>query len=174
MKKHIGLWLTVTMLLSFSLCFYACGSESRHIEDSNGESKELAVITDADIQSGSYRCIQRDTSSSSKGRGASGAYGIYRDKDNDYSRIAAKRFSGIQIANVCKGTGADVIYTVESTVSQGNFKIVITDEDYQILQAVPLDEKATVTVPTEKGKLYFVTYAGESAEIKVELWRTIK
>lgn len=169
MKKQIALCLAFILLLACVFCFSSCS----HIEDSNGESKELAVITDADIQSRSYGSVSTMSSSSSRGYKASGVTGGYKEKDNTYSRLTAKKFSGVQIANVCKGNGSDVTYIIESAVTAGNFKIVIMDDDNQIFHVVPIDEKATVTIPTEAGKLYFVTYAGESAQFKVELWRTM-
>ncbi len=174
MKKHIARCLAVTMLLSYSLCFSACALRaSTQIEDTNGDSKELAVITDADIQGGTYGCTMLVASTSSEGHNTSGVVGGHKEKDNDHNRLTVKKFSGIYVANVCRGNGSEVTYIIESTVTSGNFKIVILDEDHQILQVVPIDEKATVTIPTEKGKLYSVTIVGESAEIKVELWRSM-
>ena len=174
MKKTVALWLAAVMLCSLLPSLAACTVTGGHIEDSNGDSKELAVITDADIQNGTYGSVCLMTSTYREGYKDSGVTGGYKEEDNTHNRLTVKKFSGIQIANVCKGNGSDVTYTIESTVSSGNFKIVIMDEENQILHVVPIDEKATVTVPTEKGKLYFVTYAGESAEIKVELWRAME
>lgn len=176
MKRILTAILVAAMMLSSVFCLSACALLSggtKHIEDSNGESKELAVITDSDIQEGAYGSLFFMSSHESKGHNTSGVRGKYEDEDNDYSRLSAKKFSGIKTANVCKGTGADVTFTVEATVTNGNFKIVIMDEDNQILHVVPIDEKTTVTVSTEADKLYFVKYVGESAEINVELWRSM-
>ena len=147
---------------------------NRQIEDVNGDSKELAVFTDEDIQADDYGCVTYMSGWSSSGVNTSGVSGIYEDDDNDYSRFTAKKMSGIATVNAYLGDGNDVTYTVESTVSSGNFKIVITDEDGKIIQTVPIDQKATVTISAQAGKLYFVKYVGESAEIQVELWRTVK
>lgn len=171
-KKTLSAFLAILCLMGTSLTSCALVT-STQIEDTNGDSKELAVITDSDIQDGTYGSTMLVSSTYSEGHNTSGVVGKHKEEDNDHNRLTVKKFSGIQIANVCKGNGSDVTYTLESTVSSGNFKIVIMDEEHQILHVVPIDEKATVTVPTEKGKLYFVAYAGESAEIKVELWRTI-
>ena len=170
--KTLFTFLAILCLLSATLSSCAL-AESAHIEDTNGDAKELAVITDAEIQSGAYNNTKYMSSSYVERKTPSGVTGGYRDEDTNYSRLTAKKFSGIQLINVCKGNGADVTYTIDSTVSSGNFKIVVMDETHQILKAVPIDEKTTVTIPTEKGKLYFVAIAGESAEIKVELWRSM-
>lgn len=151
----------------------SCAMSGGHIEDTNGDSKELAVITDSDIQDNTYSSVMSMSSTYSEGYNTSGVIGQYREEDDNHSRLSAKKFSGVRVANVCRGNGKEVTYTIESTVSSGNFKIVILDEDHQILEVVPIDEKATVKISTEAGNLYFVTYAGESAEIKVELWRTM-
>ena len=170
--KTIFAFLAILCLLSATLSSCALAT-STQIEDTNGDAKELAVITDADIQDGTYGSTMLVSSTYSEGHNTSGVVGGNKDKDNSYNRLSVKKFSGILTVNVCKGNGADVTYTIESTVSSGNFKMVIMDEDHQILHVVPIDEKATVTIPTEKGKLYFVTIAGESAEIKVELRRSM-
>ena len=108
---------------------------------------------------------------STTGSKASGVRGDYEEYDNENSRFTAKKMSGIGTVNAYLGNGADVTYVFESTVSRGNFRIVITDEDGKIIQTVPIDQKATVTISTQADKLYFVKYVGESVEIQVEMWR---
>ena len=142
------------------------------IEDVNGDSKELAVITDGDIEAHEYGCVTYMSGWTASGENTSGVRGIHEDDDNDYSLFTAKKMSGIGTVNAYLGNGDDVTYVFESTVSSGNFKIVITDEDGKILQTAPIDRKTTVTVSTQAGKLYFVKYVGESAELRVEMWRT--
>ena len=145
----------------------------KQIEDVNGDSKEPAVITDRDILEDSFGCVSYMISYSAEGKNASGVDDFrYEECDNRYSRLSIKKMSGIHIENVYLGNGLDVTYTIDSTVSAGNFRIVITDEENHILHTIPIDQKATVTMPTEAGKLYFVKYVGESAEIRAELWRT--
>lgn len=177
MKNKNFLFRFSAILLSLCLAGTSLASctllTSSQIKDTNGDAKDLAVITDDDIQNGAYGSVFLMSSTYSEGYNTSDVVGGHKEEDHDYSRLSAKKFSGVHIENAFLGNGSDVTYVIESTVSSGNFKIVIMDEDHQILEVVPIDEKATVKISTEAGKLYFVTYAGESAEIKVALWRTM-
>ena len=163
--------VTVGLMIGFVAWRISVMANSQ-IEDINGDSKELAVITDEDIEAHEYGCVTYMSGWTTSGENTSGVRGIHEDDDNDYSRFTAKKMSGIGTVNAYLGNGADVTYVFESTVSRGNFRIVITDEDGKIIQTVPIDQKATVTISTQADKLYFVKYVGESVEIQVEMWRT--
>ena len=163
--------VTVGLMIGFVAWRISVMANSQ-IEDINGDSKELAVITDEDIEAHEYGCVTYMSGWSTTGSKASGVQGDYEEYDNENSRFTAKKMSGIGTVNAYLGNGADVTYVFESTVSRGNFRIVITDEDGKIIQTVPIDQKATVTISTQADKLYFVKYVGESAEIQVEMWRT--
>ncbi len=163
--------LLTAVFVAAAVLLISCLADAAHIEDINGEDKTLAVITREKIESGEYSQATFMSGHSSKGYNASGVGPTYRDYDNTYSRLSAKKLSGIRIENTCLGNGSSVEYTVESSVASGNFQIFIVDEDFHILRTVAIDGSDTVTLPTEKGKLYHVIYAGESAEIEVKLWR---
>jgi hypothetical protein len=144
------------------------------IKDTNGpENKELAVITDAEIEATAYNA--KTLMSKFIGNGDSSGIDDNRYSDWDYSStvIGAGKFSGVGIANAYKGSGKEVTFEIKSEVRSGNFKIVITDQNHKILYTVPIDSTETVTFTAEENKLYFVKLVGESAEISVEINRTV-
>ena len=69
------------------------------------------------------------------------------------------------------GNGNEISYTISSTVKKGNLKIVITDDQNTILHDVPVDCEYQITVSTENGKVYYVKFVGESAELEITINR---
>ena len=164
----------VSAFVIFTAIAISRTSDVMQIEDVNGEDhKSLAVITKDDICSGEYSYGMYNSHVVRKGTNDSGVEGDCGDQDNKYSSLTVERFSGIYVENACLGDGGFVEYTIVSTVTQGNFGIFIVDEELRILQTVDIDKPDTVKFLTEKGKMYYVIYAGESAEIEVQLWRTM-
>ena len=146
---------------------------SLQIADQNGNDKNLCFITDDMIfqNTEDYRSIKRHVSS--KGLHTSGISGYYEDCDNEYTFTKIGMLSGIYICNATKGTDNEIIWTIDSKVTNGNFRIIITDENNYIVKDVPIDQKIDISILGESGKIYYVKFVAESAEIQVELWRKI-
>ena len=144
------------------------------LEDKNGDDKALCILTDNDIKdiTHEYRSLKRQVQS--KGLNTSGVSGFFEDYDNDYTKTTIGTLSGIYVCNAVKGSGSLVRYIIDSTVYSGNFRIVITDEDNNILVDVPIDSKETVEIKTERDKDYYVKFVAESANFEAEVWRTIE
>lgn len=145
---------------------------SLQFEDTNGEIKTPALITDEMVNNyfEDYRAIRRRVIA--KRENESGVVGRYEDCDRSFVETKIKMLSGIYVSNAYLGKGADVTYTIDSSVKSGNFRIVITDEDCNILYDIPIDQEYTLTFFAEKGQHYYVKFVAESAEIKVTIKRS--
>lgn len=145
---------------------------SLQFEDTNGDIKTPALITDEMVNNHfeDYRSIGRRVVA--KREGISGVVGHYEDCDRSYIQTKIKMLSGIYVSHAYLGKGADVTYTISSSVKSGNFRIVITDDDCNILYDIPIDQEYTLTFFAEKDQHYYVKFIAESAEIKVVIKRT--
>ena len=145
---------------------------SMQFDDLNGDDKSLAIITDDMINRyfEDYRAIRRTVSS--KTNNEIRISGKYEDCDRSYVKTQIGMLSGIYISNAYKGIDANVTYKIESSVKSGNLKIVITDEDNNILHDIPIDQKYEVTFFAYENKCYYVKFIGESADINIIIERT--
>lgn len=144
---------------------------SYQLEDKNGESKELAIITDEMISmyTEEYHAYRRRDSSKYHNR--SGIEGPFEDCDSSYVKTNIRMLTGVYVANAYLGEGKEVSYNINSTVKSGNLKIVITDEDNQILYNIPIDSNENVKFIANKDEIYYVKFVGERAQIEVEITR---
>lgn len=145
---------------------------SYQLEDKNGdENKELAIITDAMIEMYTEDYHAYKIRVSSKNQNPSGVQGDYEDCDCEYIRIRTGMLTGVYISNAFLGFGEEVTYNVDSKISSGNLKIVITDETNKILYNVPIDSNEAISFTAEKSKTYYVKFVGESAQIDITVSR---
>lgn len=168
----VGIIAFVFVLFAISFVLRHSQEIDAQIPDENGESKELCRLTNADIEGcyTDYRIIGRSVYN--KGLGDSNVKGRYEDFDSTYCRVSLGKLSGVYITNAYLADGGTVTYTVDAEVIEGNFRIVITDEQNKILYDVPIDEKTEISFETVENATYYVKLIGESAKIKLELWRT--
>ena len=147
-------------------------AESMQIEDTNGaEDKTLCHITDRMIEGCWEDYYSIRSQNSRQGKNASGVDNQYEEKDNYYSKTTFQKLSGVYICNSYKGDGNEAVFEVHSKVTQGNLRIVVTDEENVIIGEIPIDCEYRYLLPTKEGKIYYVKLVGESAELSVELWR---
>ena len=78
--------VTVGLMIGFVAWRISVMANSQ-IEDINGDSKELAVITDEDIEAHEYGCVTYMSGWSTTGSKASGVQGDYEEYDKLYKRI---------------------------------------------------------------------------------------
>ena len=125
--------VVVILFLTTSVLRLIFGPDGQ-IPDENGESKELCHFSDEDIEAcyADYRIIGRSVQS--KGMGDSHVKGRLEEFDCSYSCTSFGKFSGIYILNAYLADGESVAYTIDSEVLEGNLRIVITDEENQILR----------------------------------------
>lgn len=177
-KKMINKKLIIGICIA-AICGVALSMIVRHltelrlqVPDENGESKELCYYTDEFIEDcyTDYRVIGRKVTSNDLT--SSGVQGVYKDCDLAHNHTELGKLSGVYILNAYLGNGGVVQYTIDSQVSEGNMRIVITDQDNRILYDVPIDEKATISFEAEKDAEYYVKLVGESAKVSLEMWRS--
>ena len=171
-KKTILIISAGTILLAIAVVVIILFVQtSNHIEDLNGEDRALSTITEEYIESKTMDYIATRKSVTSKGLSSSGVFGKFEKVDNKYSKTEIGKLSGIYVGNAYLGKGGTVSYVIESRVSEGNFKIVITDETNKILYDIPIDQRYEISFVADLDKTYYVKLVGESAKIKVEIWR---
>lgn len=162
----------MTFILVISVIIKHKQALSMQIEDRNGDdNKELCIITDEMIKQyiDNYNIIRH--SITKKGNSSSGVTGDFEDMDRPYVKVETGMLSGIYVSNVYLGNGSDVTYTIDSKVTSGNLRIIITDESCNVLYEIPIDSKETITFFAEESKTYYVKFVGESAKIDVEVTR---
>lgn len=168
------------LCITLSLC--GCGSPTNdiydeidgtnaEIKDLNGEADfSLASLTDEDIcaEKTSYHCVAvRLSSSGSKS---------YVDKDYLYDvdtvKVSATTpFSGVYILQATYGKTDTVRFTVECARTKGNLRLVLVDENSDIIHDFSVTEGSSYTVNDAKGKEFEIRAAGESAEFAVNVSR---
>ena len=171
----VTILVVFVMVIVFKLTITHIQYEKRQIQDTNGDSKELCYFTNDLIENSewmqNYDAIRR-TVRSKGSTSSSGVAGHYAEKDKPYISVSFGKISGIYVGNAYLGNDANVTFEVKSTVEDGNFRIVITDENNRILYDIPIDQKADLTFFAESGKTYYLKYIAESAKVTVEVWRS--
>ena len=146
---------------------------SMHFDDTNGDQdKSLALITDDMINRHieDYRAYKRHVSRKTDNEVR--ISGDYENCDRSFIETRIGKLSGIYVCNAYKGVDKNVTYKISSTVKSGNFRIVVTDENRNILYDIPIDQQYELTFFAEKDQCYYVKFIGESAEIDVIVERT--
>ena len=144
--------------------------KAKQIPDSNGDNKELCYLTDEMIKHNTQNYYAIRISVLGKGD-PSGVKGHFEKQDKEYTKTKIHSLSGFFVCNAFLGTGNPQKLTIDSTVYSGNLKIVVTDEENNILFQVPIDETYELTMPTQDGKVYYVKLIAESAKLVVSVDR---
>ena len=167
----------VLILICFSVIFSLCGCSliinkfRVETEDLNGEDDySLAVFTDEDICAEDNVCycfVYGLNPSGSKS---------YADEDYlhdaDYvEAIAGTPLSGVALVQATYGAEDTIIFTLECTRTKGNVRIVLLDENLNIVHDFDVSKKTSYTVENAKGKEFEIRVAGESAEFTVNVSR---
>lgn len=174
----ISLLLIISGVIAFALIhvFYNYRyHEKMQISDLNGDDKSLSQITDEMIEENSYDqeyyVLHRKVVAKGS-RSSSGITGKLSDKDYPYIYTDFGKISGIYIGNAYLGAGKEVTFSVDSTVSSGNLKIVLTNSDGKILYVIPIDSKESLTFFAETDEVYYLKYVAESAKATISVKRS--
>ncbi len=176
LKRKIIIIVCVVLTMLMIACIWIAKHNyemSMHFEDTNGdEDKSLSLITDEMINSyiEDYRAYKRHVSRKTDNEVR--ISGNYKSCDRSFIETRIGKLSGIYVCNAYKGIDKNVTYKINSTVKSGNFRIVITDEDCNILYDIPIDQEYELTFFAKKDQCYYVKFIGESAGIDVTIERT--
>lgn len=174
-KIIICVVIIISLLFFIGFPFYRAysGYSEMKISDMNGDSKELAIITDEMILGESeYSAI--GVHSSRKGAPASGIKGEYEELDFESGEFSCKRMSGVYVVNAFLSEGEQrVTYKVSSQVTSGNMRIVIAEDGGKFLHDIPIDEKHELTFETAKNKIYYLKVAAEDSEFEITVERSV-
>ena len=146
---------------------------SMHFDDTNGEEdKTPALIKDEHINRHfeDYHAYKRHVSW--KTNNEKRITDDFEDCDSSFIETRIGKLSGIYVCNAHKGIDKNVTYKINSHVKSGNFRMVITDEECNILYEIPIDKEHELTFFAEKDKCYYLKFIAESAEIDVTVERT--
>lgn len=165
-----GVALVALLVRIVSMAIGFGQAKAMQIPDKNGDSKDLCYLTDEMIKNNTQNYYSIRRSVWSKGND-SGVRGHFEKQDRDYIKTSFYSLSGFYVCNAFLGDGQPQKLTINSTVSLGNLRIVVTDEENNILFEVPIDENYELLVPTEDSEVYYVKLIAESAKLIVSVDR---
>ena len=146
--------------------------DSKQIEDTNGaENTSLAVITFEDFVSINNNYSASHSTYSDKGNQTK----VPRTLDDvDYDRCgwSSKKISGIRTLQATQTDANSMTLTIESTLNSGNMEIIIVI-DGEYYQHVTINSKQTIVLENIAGKLVLVKMAGENADMRSVVERSI-
>ena len=167
----------LSMLICFCMIFSFCGCsliiDKIRVEtkDKNGEDDySLAVLTEDDI------CVEKNVCYCVVfGLNPSGSK-TYTDEeywhDADFIEAAAySPLSGVSLLQSTYGTADTITLTVVCDRTKGNVRIVLLDENLEIIHDFNITERSSYTVSNAKARDFEIRVAGESAEFTVNVSR---
>ncbi len=174
MMKILLVLICICVLISLCSCTLLINKFKVETKDLNGEDDfSLAVLTDEDICAEDNVCYCVGF-----GLSASGSKS-YADEDylHDGDTVEASAYtplSGVSLLQLTYGTSETITFTVECDRTKGNVRIVLLDENLDIIHDFSVTEKSSYTVNNAKGKEFEIRVAGESAEFAVNVSREFK
>ena len=170
-KRILSLLLCVSLAASLCSCTVIINKIKYETPDTNGEEDySLAVLTEEEIcaeDNGCYAFIFNVIPSGEKS---------YTDEDylHDADEVfvtAGSPLSGVALLHMTYGTADNITFTVECNRTKGNLRIVLLDENYEIVYDFSVSEASSYTVCNAKGKSFEIRAAGESTEFKINIVR---
>ena len=166
MKKILTM---LSLLLALSLCSCTLiASSGMIVKDQNGaEDHSLTVYGDEDLKAERYDsfCVAYGFRGEGERSDPDEDLGMH---DSDLTSVsAASDFSGVAVLQFTYGKTDHVRFSVTPTHNSGNMRIVLIDEEGEILHDFPIDSPSSFEVTGALGKRYQVRVAGESAQFHV-------
>jgi len=162
--KKLCLFSAIVILLcSLCGCELIYHKFTLDTKDTNGEDDHtLAVFTDEDI------CAEDP-------RSYCFIYGLHKEGDPSFEdeeyfedgdlteSSAASSFSGVVPIQTTYGKEDTIKFTVECERTEGNLRIVLLDNDLNIIHDFDIEGQSSFEVTNAKGKTFEIRAAGESA-----------
>ena len=171
LRKALLILICSCVMLSLCSCSLLISEFKVETKDLNGEDDfSLAVLTDEDICAEDNVCYCVVF-----GLNASGSKS-YADEDylhdgDIVKASAATPLSGVSLLQFTYGTAETITFTVECERTKGNVRIVLLDENLDIIHDFSVTEKSSYTVNNAKGKEFEIRVAGESSEFTINVSR---
>ena len=144
---------------------------SRHIEDINKESTELAVITQEDVITESW--FVANWSNTDLTGNQTQVNQLFDQYDYDTINRSIKKLSGVMILQATQVESGTVTLQVETKLLEGNAELYVVI-DGQIYTQLPLNEVNQITLTDVDNKLILVKLAAESANVQISVSRIIQ
>ena len=140
-KKILRMFIALALVISLVGCI-------KHVEDTNGEDNyEIETYTDEDITSGKYATLKVGSITSTVG---------------NVTTLKVNKFTGIEELDSTKATNNTLVFNVESTITKGNFRMVIV-KDGDIIRDVAINTTENITLENCSGRFKLIM-VGESAK----------
>ncbi len=174
LKYCLCLILTSLTLTCLSGCQLIYGRLFVETKDINGEEDtSLAVFTDEDICTETTENFCFSYLVEATGEKSFAEKDYLWDGDN-VSAIAATKCSGKVIVQLTYGKTDVIKFTVDPKLTQGNLRIVLLDQEYNILHDFSTHQKSSFEVSDAKGKEFEIRAIGESALFEIIAQREFK
>ena len=175
MRKYWRAAICVACACSLCASLFSCSLVVNKFkvetEDLNGEDDTtLAVLSEKEIcaEDNDCYCVVYGFSPS-----GAPSYPTVEDwHDADHIEASAQTpLSGVSLLQMTYGKEDTIVFTVECQRTAGNVRIVLLDENLNIIHDFDVDKKSQHTVEDANGKTFEIRVAGESAEFTVTVSR---
>ncbi len=168
--------ITISILGIFCLCLSLLGctlifNDAKHFKDTNGENDHsLSMISEKEICAVENKCYCVLFGLNPEGKKSYDDSDFLHDADY-IEAVATSPLSGVSYIQVTYGLEDSITFTVESERTAGNLRIVLLDENYNIIHDFDIDGESQYTVNNAKGKEFEIRVAGEEAKFVLKVTR---
>ena len=174
LRKVLSILVCLCTMLSLCSCTLLINKFKVETKDLNGEDDfSLAVLTDEDLCAEDNVCYCVAFGLNTSGSKSYADEDYLHDGDT-VEASAATPLSGVSLLQLTYGTTETITFTVECARTKGNVRIVLLDENLDIIHDFSVTEKSSYTVNNAKGKEFEIRVAGESAEFTINVSREFK
>lgn len=165
------MFCVVCLSFSFSACSLLISKLKVETKDMNGEDDHsLVVFNEEDICAENNDCYCTLYTVVPTGNYSYEGQKLLQDGDS-IEAIARSPLSGVALLQATYGKEDTIVFTVECNRTKGNLRIVLLDEELNIIHDFDINGTSQFTVNNAKGKEFEIRVAGESAEFVINVSR---
>ncbi len=169
--KLFSALLLIPLLCSTLGCSLIMSKATTEVEDTNGpDDHSLAYFDDEYICSADSDCYCVVYGFTPEGEASYSDGEYWHDADRTHA-VASTPLSGVTVLQMTYGLEDTIRFTVTPVRTEGNLRIVLLDENYQIIHDFSIEESSTHEISGAKGKTYEILAVGESALFEVSVTR---